>query len=102
MAVNRYNVATTLVDAKTGKRYLSDVIVPTIPVADSDIYILSRDGDRLDSIAARVYGDSTLWWIVGEANGLKDSFYIPPGTRLRIPISAQVVLDLLQTVNNNR
>lgn len=102
MAIDRYNSATILQDADTGQRYYSDIIVPTIPPADSDLFIISREGDRLDSIAARVYGDSTLWWVVAEANGLNDSFYIPPGTRLRIPANSSNVLSLMTDVNNSR
>ena len=102
MAIDRYNTAITLHDANTGQRYLSDVIVPTIPPTDSDIFIISRDGDRLDAIAYRVYGDSTLWWIIAEANGLKDSFYIPAGTRIRIPANASNVLSLMQTTSDQR
>jgi len=59
---------------------------PPIPKLDSDIYIITQGGDRLDSIANHYYNDSSLWWIIASANNIHDpSFSVPEGTQLRVP-----------------
>lgn len=43
-------------------------------------------GTRLDLIAARIFGDATLWWMIADANpqlGYPDEF--SPGIVLNIP-----------------
>lgn len=50
-----------------------------------DIYRF-QEGDRLDVLAARFFGDSRKWWRIPAANpsiGYSDE--IPAGTLLRIP-----------------
>jgi len=44
-------------------------------------------GDRFDTLAQQYYGDSSLWWVISNANGaLNQSSLTPPiGTQLRIP-----------------
>jgi hypothetical protein len=42
-------------------------------------------GDRLDLIAAEVYGDSTLWRMIAEHNGMTNPLALKPGQRLAIP-----------------
>lgn len=48
--------------------------------------VVVQQGDTLQGIAARVYGDSTLWYLIAEENGLTDpSSELTPGSVLRIP-----------------
>jgi len=69
-----------------GRNVYRTRIYPNIPLKDSDIYIVTQQGDRLDTIANQFYGDSSLWWIVATANNVHDpSFTVPDGTTLRIP-----------------
>jgi nucleoid-associated protein YgaU len=42
-------------------------------------------GDRLDLIAAEVYGDATQWRSIAAYNGIVDPLDLRPGTRLNIP-----------------
>ena len=59
-------------------------IYSTIPETDSDIYVITQHGDRLDNLAFQFYGDQSLWWYIAKANNL--SFMtLPTGTSLRIP-----------------
>lgn len=52
-------------------------------------YMLVTEGDRIDLMAHRIYGDDTLWWIIANANPeIMDWSNVPAGTVLRIP-SAQ-------------
>lgn len=42
-------------------------------------------GDTLDRIAARYYGDATMWRLIAGANGIQDPLAIRPGQLLAIP-----------------
>ena len=42
-------------------------------------------GDRLDTIAAAVYGDATKWRRIAEHNGIVNPLALPSGRRLTIP-----------------
>lgn len=44
-----------------------------------------RDGDTLASIAAAVWGDAALWYLIADANGLGPSASLAAGTTLSIP-----------------
>ena len=43
------------------------------------------EGERLDIIAGRFYGDGNLWWVIAAASGIGWGLQIPPGTYLIIP-----------------
>lgn len=61
-----------------------DAINPTSEgVADSRV--TAQDGDTLRSIAAQVWGDESLWYLIAEANGLGSSDAIAGGMVLVIP-----------------
>jgi hypothetical protein len=42
-------------------------------------------GERIDQIAAKVYGDETYWRVIAEFNELTDATKIEAGQLLRIP-----------------
>ena len=42
-------------------------------------------GDRLDTIAAKVYGDATRWRAIAEYNQIRDPLKLKAGQRLTIP-----------------
>lgn len=44
-----------------------------------------RDGERLDVIAGKYYGDGRLWWVIAAASGVGWWLQVPPGTRIVIP-----------------
>lgn len=46
---------------------------------------IMKAGERLDIIAAQVYGDSIHWWVIAAASGIGWSLQVPPGTYLFIP-----------------
>ena len=70
---------------KTFNRYRT-TIYQGVSFSNSDIYVISQDGDRLDLLAHQFYGDSSLWWYIAQANHL-NAMNIEPGTSLRIPAS---------------
>jgi phage tail protein X len=83
---------------KDNIRYRASTLYPDIPLSESDVYIYTMRGDRLDNLAYQFYQDSTLWWILTSANpGIpKDSLYPPIGFQLRIPVNpSQIVSDFV-------
>jgi phage tail protein X len=44
-----------------------------------------QQGDTLQSIAQRVYGNSTLWYVIATANALDASSTLVAGTRVKVP-----------------
>jgi hypothetical protein len=69
-----------------GKIVYRPKIYPNIPLSDSDIYVATETGDRLDTLAFDFYSDSNLWWIIASANNIHGAkFGFEDGTILRIP-----------------
>jgi|TARA_Y100000310_G_scaffold309945_1_gene354571 nucleoid-associated protein YgaU len=63
----------------------------SIPESDSDIWIITTMGDRLDTLAHQFYGDMNLWWYIAKANNLT-FITLPVGTSLRIPGNTQFAI----------
>ena len=55
-----------------------------VPQSNSDIYVITQYGDRLDLLASQFYGDPSLWWYIARANDL-NTLIIPENIQLRIP-----------------
>lgn len=53
-------------------------------------------GTRLDHLAAQVYGDHTLWWIIAAASGIGWGLQCPPGTVINIPSDLNQIYSLLR------
>ena len=43
------------------------------------------EGQRLDSIAGRIYGDGRLWWVIAAASNIGWGLQVPPETIINIP-----------------
>ena len=69
---------------KDNKSYYKTIIYQKIPKSESDIYVITQFGDRLDLLANQFYGDATLWWYIARANNL-NTMVIPENIQLRIP-----------------
>ena len=81
---------------KNGIRYYKPTIVQNIPLQDTDRFIFPFDGDRLDIIAQRYYGDSNLWWIIAKANEISDGqIGLDPEKKIRVPIDIENILNKL-------
>jgi len=86
----------------TNKRFDTSVL-PLFPEQPTDYYIFSRDGDRLDSLAQSFYQDTSLWWVLAQANNLgKGSLAVPPGIQLRIPYPVTDINLKLEQVTQSR
>lgn len=44
-----------------------------------------NQGDRLDIVAGRNYGDASLWWVIAAASEIGWALQVPPGTVLVVP-----------------
>ena len=69
-----------------GIEFWDTVVLPEIPHNDEDIEHEVQEGERIDTIAQKYYGDSVLWWYIAIASE-KELFPVElsPGDRLRIP-----------------
>lgn len=47
--------------------------------------LLLTQEDRLDHIAAQMYGDARYWWIIAAASNIGWGLQAPPGTVIYVP-----------------
>ena len=47
--------------------------------------ITLQEGQRLDTLAGKYYGDGSLFWIIAAASNIGWSLQVPPGTLIVIP-----------------
>ena len=90
------------IKGQNNKRYYRHIHYPEIPLTRGDIYVITSEGDRLDLLANQYYKDTSLWWIITCANpGVvsRDSFYIKPGTQIRIPNSIMDIKKKYEELN---
>lgn len=91
--MNRYiNNETNVFKRYDGKRVFRTTRYPKIPIGFNDIYIVASETDYLDSLAYKYYQDSTLWWVIAQANGIKASLKAPTGIQIRIPQNIDNIL----------
>jgi hypothetical protein len=99
MASRYQNIGLQKVD--NGETIYLPTKYPTLVPSNEDYYIIAREEDRFDLIAADFFGDSTYWWVVVMANDLPgDSMYAPPGFQLRIPGNLNDALTAYNVENN--
>jgi len=55
-----------------------------------------KEAQRLDHIAGKRYGSSSLWWVIAAASGIGWGLQVPPGTLLRIPNDLSKVMTYLR------
>jgi nucleoid-associated protein YgaU len=94
----------TILKTSQGKPYIKGKMYPNIPLSESDIYVITTVGDRLDLIANQYYNDSSLWWIIAfiNSNVTRGSMFPSPGTQLRIPTDINRVMRLYNQFNQVR
>ena len=91
--MNRYPInSSTTFKRYDGKQVFRTTHYPKIPTTSSDIYIIANEMDYLDSLAYKFYRDVTLWWIIAQANGIKNSLKAPTGKQLRIPQNIDTII----------
>ena len=99
--MSRYRFTKQKIDKDTGNRVYGITIYPKIPLDDSDIFIYAIEGDRLDLLSYKYYGDETLWWVISKANNLRDGkFALTAGQHIRIPGNLEQILTAFRTINS--
>jgi phage tail protein X len=106
--MNRYqNILKTKID---GKEVYVTSRYPEVPLSESDIYVITTQGDRFDVLAQQYYQNSSLWWIISIANTgnagagtlvslPQNSLVIPEGIQIRIPSNYADVIRNFNTIN---
>jgi len=98
----RYN-NTNILKNDNNKRYYQTTSYPQVNPKQTDIYVITTSGDRLDILAEQYYNDSRLWWIIASSNNIrKDSLYVAPGTQIRIPTDITEFLKDFRNTNVNK
>jgi hypothetical protein len=85
------------------KSVFKPTLYPKIPLRDDDIYIFSRESEKLEHISYRFYGTPEYWWVIAKANNISNgSIFLKPGRQLRIPqsTSIQEILNSLEELNS--
>lgn len=54
-----------------------------------------QEGERLDIIAGREYGDARFWWVISAASGIGWGLQVPAGTSILIPRDLDQVMRLV-------
>jgi nucleoid-associated protein YgaU len=87
---SRYSTTSSYTDAngvevmKRRKRYIFN--------SKNAIQYRFIQGDRLDNLALKFYGDKQLWWVLLEANiKYHEELDIKPGDILIVPTSEEVI-----------
>ncbi len=96
--MKRYATTRRKID-KTGIQVYSTTYYPEIPLENEDKFIHAVDGDRLDTLAHRYYGNMTLWWIIAKANGLKGKPALTAGEVIRIPSNVTNIIEKFRNLN---
>jgi hypothetical protein len=98
--MSRYKFTGAKIDKHTGNRVMKTTFYPEIKINDGDKFVYPIDGDRLENLAYRHYGDSSLWWIIAKANSIRDgSFGLKPDEKLRIPSNVAQIISDLRAIN---
>jgi len=97
MSVNRYQYTKSKMDRYQTTRY------PSFPKRSTDLYIISREQDRLDLLANEFYKDPRFWWVLARANNLgKGSLDVPMGIQIRIPFPLTNLTSELKASEDNK
>ena len=99
MSVNRYQFT----KVHDNKDCYKTTHYPGFPKLPTDLYIISRDQDRLDLLANEFYEDPRYWWVIAKANNLgKGTLHIPMGIQLRIPFPITGLTNRLREEEENK
>lgn len=98
--MNRYSEIPITSSAK-GNQIYETVRYPKISRLNNDVYVFTTIGDRYDTLAQQYYGDSSLWWVISNANGKlrKDSLTPPVGSQIRIPANPTITIADYNEIN---
>ena len=96
--MNRYATTKRKKDS-SGVTVYGTTYYPKITLQNSDKFIVTKEGDRLDTLAHKFYGDHTLWWVISKASGIKGKVGLKAGTPLRIPGNISKIVEQFHALN---
>ena len=96
--MRRYDGTPIRLDKSKVKVY-GTTYYPKIPIENSDKFIFTKVGDRLDLLAYEHYDDTSLWWIIAKANGIRGKIALEPATLIRIPGEVTSILEEFEDLN---
>lgn len=100
--MKRYD-STTIKRRWDGKRVYGMTYYPEIQPNTNDAFVIAGEGDYLDTIAHKYYGDCSLWWIIALANNLgKGRLSIRAGKQLRIPANPNKIINQMTELNRRQ
>ena len=82
--MSRYRTVRNIVDKKLVR--IGTANLPDHEDSNSDILLISTEGDRCDLLSQEYYGTPDFWWFIANANKLSSNT-IPSGIQIRIPTS---------------
>lgn len=87
MTLRRYDRTTIFGSSKRyGTSFLLPIIRKNVELGNIRITeMVSKENDRLDILAGRLYGDARLWWVICVCSNIGYVPQVPPGTLLKIP-----------------
>ena len=98
--MDRYKFTRIIKSKDTGNRVYKSTFYPNIRIGNVDKFVYPIDGDRFENLAYRYYGDATLWWIIAQANNIRDgSFGLKPDKQIRIPMEISKILKDFRKIN---
>ena len=97
--MNRYSSTPTNTRWDGSRVYLTTQY-PVIEPSDSDLIVISNDGDYLDGMAYKYYGDPSLWWVIALCNNIgRGRLSVPPGKQIRVPANINNILVQFNNLN---
>src|SRR5574344_85401 len=101
--MGRYSKLENIQDSTTGRIYVQSPIYPFYEENDTDIYIVTVEGDRFDKLSLQFYDTIDYWWGIAAVNDIShtDSLAIAPGTQLRIILDPEAYILAYNKVNNS-
>jgi hypothetical protein len=98
--MKRYSNTNIKID-RAGNRVYTTTYYPTIPIENSDQFISAKQGTRIDNLAFQYYNDTSLWWIIAKANGIKGRVILTTGDLIRIPSNVSGILGKFEELNRS-
>jgi LysM repeat protein len=99
MATDRYKYNNNITTDINGNSVYTSILYPKIAESPDDIYIITKETDRLDALAYKYYKDTTMWWVIAQANGIKGTFNVEPNNQIRIPMDLTTVYKDVNKLN---
>ena len=97
----RYKYTKRKQDKETNNRILTTTVYPQIISKNTDLIYYTKFNDSYMKLANTYYKDQSLWWVIAEANNLREGrFALNPNEELRIPINLAPILLEFRELNS--